>query len=41
MDLPPGLQTPVAVWTLRTEKARTLGSLLYDMQIFEKEAEFY
>ena len=34
-------QTPVAVWTLRTEKARTLGSLHYDMQIFEKEAEFY
>lgn len=34
-------QIPVAVWTLRTEKARTLGALRYDMQIFEKEAEFY
>lgn len=34
-------QTPVAVWTLNTEKARRLGNLHYDMQIFEKESEFY
>lgn len=34
-------QTPVAVWTLTTEKTRRLGCLHYDMQIFEKESEFY
>lgn len=34
-------RTPVAVWTLCTEQSLLAGDLHYDMQIFEKEAEFY
>lgn len=34
-------QTPVAVWTLRSESAMQTGLSRYEMQIFEKGAEFY
>lgn len=34
-------KTPVAVWTLNSDKAMRKGISRYDMQIFEKEAEFY
>lgn len=33
--------TPIAVWTLRTEKALKIGISDYDMQIFEKHHENY
>lgn len=33
--------TPIAVWTLRTEKALKKGISSYDMQIFEKSGENY
>ena len=34
-------RTPVAVWTLNSENAMRRGISGYEMQIFEKEAEFY
>lgn len=34
-------KTPIAVWTLRTENALKEGKNGYNMQIFEKKAEFY